>query len=33
MQTLQLRLGLNVVERIRSGVCRSVNRLYIKDAN
>ena len=26
-------LGLKVVEQLRSGVCRSVNRLCIKNAN
>ena len=32
-QTSQQRLCLKVVERLRSGVCRSVNRLYIENAS
>ena len=32
-QALQQMLGPKVVEWLRSGVCRSVNMLYIKNAN
>ena len=33
VQTSQQRLGRKVVERLHSGVCMSVKRVYIKNAN
>ena len=33
VQAWQQRLGLRVVERLCSGMCRSVNRLCIQNAN